>query len=170
MDALTAAVVETARLAADQWDRPPRLYALARRSDLGSMEPGMSQRAKEATASTLIPIAQDPLPEGEPTQVLASIQWPPSVPGCVLVTEVRILPSDDRHQEEQARLSVGVLRESGKAVRYTCCLQKRGSDELIIGTDLADDLVTALLGTLSSSASLCADIAAWQSCLKSAQS
>jgi len=152
MDELTVAVVETARLAADQWDWPPRLYALARRADLASFERGMSRRAKEAAPGTLIPIAQDALPEGEPTRVLASIQWPPSVPGCVLVTEVRIVPSNDRQQERQARLSVGVLRKGGKAVQYTCCLQERGSDELIISADLADDLVTALLGTLSPSA------------------
>jgi hypothetical protein len=152
MDEITVAVVETARLAADQWDRPPRLYALARRADLSSLELRMSPRARKAAPSALIPIAQDSLPEGDPMQVLARIRWPPSVPGCVLVTEVRIVPSDDRQQEEQARLSVGVLR-NGRKVSYTCCLQKRGSDELTIGTDLADDVVTALLGTLASSGS-----------------
>ena len=152
MDKLTTAVVETARLAADRWDQPPRLYALARRSDLGSLERGMSARVRQAASDDLIPIAQDPLPEGEPMQVLARVQWPSAVHGCVLVTEVSVIPADDRHQE-QARLSVGVLREAGKDVEYTCCVQKRGSDELIIGTDLADDLVTVLLGTLSSVAS-----------------
>jgi hypothetical protein len=152
MDDLTTVVVETARLAADRWEQPPRLYALARRSDLGALEPGMSARAKQAAPDDLIPIAQDALPEGEPIQVLAGIQWPPAVPGCVLVTEVSVIKADDPQRQEQARLSVGVLREAEKAVEYTCCLQKRGSDDLIIGTDLADDLVTALLGTLSSGA------------------
>jgi hypothetical protein len=157
MDELTAAVVETARSAADLWDQPPRLYALARRSDLDDLEDRMPARAKDAPAGTLIPIAQDHLPNGDPAKVLARIHWPPIVPGCVLVTEVRIaLPgagdqSPEEYQGRQARLCVGVLRETDQAAQHACCLQQRGVDELIVGPDLADDLVTALLGTLSES-------------------
>ena len=155
MTELTAAVVETARFAADQWDQPPRLYALARRSDLDGLEDRMPARAKDASAGMLIPIAQDPLPRGDPAEVLARIQWPPAVPGCVLVTEVRIAfpgtgdqPAEEA-QGKQARLCIGVLREKDQTAQHACCLQERGIDELIIGPDLADDLVAALLGTLS---------------------
>jgi hypothetical protein len=148
MNELTAAVVETARFAADQWDQP---------SDLDDLEDRMPVRAKDAPAGTLIPIAQDPLPQGDPAKVLARIHWPPVVPGCVLVTEVRIaLPGTgnqpaEEDQGKRARLCVGVLREKGQVDQHACCLQERGVDELIVGSDLADDLVAALLGTLSES-------------------
>jgi hypothetical protein len=149
MDNLTTAVVDVASHAAAQgWQKPPSLYALVPNSAAES-------------AGELIAFAQDPLPAGEPDEVLASIHWPETVAGCVLVTELIILPLEaeesapaDQHQAEQwaahrpdkreGRLSVGVMRGG----QYLCCLQLRGDDDLLVRNDLADDLVAALLNTL----------------------
>ena len=157
-DPLTAAVVEAARHAArGEWGGPPRLYALATRASLAPSSAGLPAQVSAASSDALIPIEQDPLPKGDPVEVLAGIYWPPTVPGCVLATEVVIegdgpeggvAKGDDQVAERQARLTVGVLRDGNAAARYACCLQRRGSDELIITPDIADDLVAALLGTL----------------------
>lgn len=164
MDALTAAVVETARHTADDdWGLRPRLYALAERTELTRLGVGLPEQVSRAPAGTLIPIEQDELPEGPPFEVLASIHWPSEVAGCILVAEVTVLPpitgdtvpalgddpwAADRPDGRKARLTVGVLRETDQAAHYACCLRLEGDDDLRVGPDLADDLVTALLGTL----------------------
>jgi hypothetical protein len=157
-DELTRAVVETGRYAARKdWGQPPRLFALAKKAALTSMGPYLPPGVRDAPPGSLIPIEQDPLPAGEPSDVLASIHWPKEVHGCVLVTEILVLPSDakeDMSREtavaeqgaadgREARLIVGVVREG----RYACCLQLRGKQDLIVNNDMADDVVTALLGT-----------------------
>jgi hypothetical protein len=157
IDTLTAAVVEAARDAANgRWGGPPRLYALATHSSLAQYDVSLPAQVAAAAPGALIPIEQDPLPAGNAVDVLAQISWPPAVPGCVLVTDVLIdgeLPPGDAGRdgdpgaERQARLTVGVLREGESAAQYACCLQRRGSDELIVNPDMADDLVAALLGT-----------------------
>jgi hypothetical protein len=160
-DELTSAVVETARHSAPEpWDQPPRLYALVRRAALASFDEHLPAGIKDAQPGSLIPIEQDPLPEGEPAEVLAGIRWPEEVVGCVLVTGVVIPdPGPDassdaaagkhaaagRPEQRQGRLTVGILREPTD--RYKCCLQLQGEEDLIIHEDLADELVTALLGT-----------------------
>jgi hypothetical protein len=157
-DPLTAAVVEAARHAAgDVWGAPPRLYALALRASLNSSESNLPAQVGAARPDTLVPIEQDPLPEGIPAEVLAGIYWPPGVLGCVLVTEVVIedeSPAEgcgtavDEAPQRHARLTVGVLRDGEKAAHHACCVQQQGSDDLIITPDIADELVAALLGTL----------------------
>jgi hypothetical protein len=160
-DELTSAVVETARYAAGKgWDRPPQLYALARRAALGSLDLDLPAEVRDAPGDSLIPIEQDPLPEGDPDEVLASIHWPEDVDGCVLVTEIVVLPPDAEKEvpreataaeqwaaaqpgRRDARLTVGVLRDG----HYACCLQLQGEEDLLVRNDLADDVVTALLGT-----------------------
>jgi hypothetical protein len=162
-DALTSAVVETARHTADDdWGLPPRLYALAKRAELTRLAVAVPERISSAPDNALIPIEQDPLPEGKPLEVLASIHWPREVTGCVLVTEVTVLPPDPgdtalnpddepwaaRYPSgRKARLTVGVLRESDQEAQYACCLRLEEDDALRVSPDLADDLVTALLGT-----------------------
>jgi hypothetical protein len=153
MDALTAAVVETARhTAGDGWGKPPRLYALAERGELTRLGADLPEQVRSAPEDSLIPLEQDPLPEGEPVEVLATIHWPAEVAGCVLVTEVTVLPGNGDWTSgypggRKARLTVGVLRESEEEARYACCLRLDGDDALRVGPDLADDLVTALLST-----------------------
>lgn len=163
MDVLTSAVVQTAQHeAVREWGDRPRLYALVRREELDPFPSGVSEQVSAAPADALIPIEQDQLPEGEPVDVLAGIHWPAGVAGCVLVTEVLVVPSADgdkaprsiagtgqpgQSEAGQARLTVGVLRE-GEQARQMCCLQFPGNKDLLIGPGLADDLATALMGTL----------------------
>lgn len=155
-------VAQVARHAAQQgWDKQPRLYSLATKSSIVSAVPELSSELAELQADDFVPIEQDPLPPGNPDEVISQIQWPPDVVGCVLVTEFIMLPSADeglvpmdqavaeewaaqRGDGRRARLSVGVLRDG----RYTCCLQYRDSDELVFQDDLADDVVAALRNTL----------------------
>jgi hypothetical protein len=144
---LVSAVIEAARHAAGgEWGQPPRLYALAERAAIGSLGESLPLRVNSADPDALIPIEQDLLPEGDPDEVLARIRWPADVAGCVLVTEIAIDADKDAAAADrrQGRLTLGVLRGG----EYVCCLQLCGDDELIIGADLADDLVTALLSTL----------------------
>ena len=148
-DALTDAVIEAARhVADDEWGQPPRLYALVRRADLESAVATLPETVRSAAADALIPIEQeqdDRLGE-DPEETLARIRWPADVAGCVLVTEV-LIDGDEPGAEaagRPGRLTVGVLRNDS----YACCLQLNGDESLIVSRDLADGLVTALLGTL----------------------
>ena len=64
-DELTRAVVETGRYAARKdWGQPPRLFALAKKAALTSMEPYLPAGVGDASAGSLIPDRTDPLPGG----------------------------------------------------------------------------------------------------------
>lgn len=162
MDELTSAVVETGRHVFKQdWGQRPQLYALTRRRTLNSVgREDLPPSVRDVAQGALVPIEQDPLPEGEPTEVLARIHWPEEVEGCVLVTDLVVLPPtvkeeapDEAAAAEQwaaghrngrkARLTVGVLRVG----QYASCLQLVGEEGLLAGDTLADDVVAALLGT-----------------------
>jgi hypothetical protein len=147
MDPLTSAVVETARQAAAdaRWGLPARLYALASRGALAPFEASLPPQVSAVSDDMLIPIEQDQeqLPTGNLNEVLAGIRWPANVPGCVLVTEVTVEDSGQR-----GRLTVGVMRDGDQQARYACALQLQDDEQLIVEADLADDLVSALLGTL----------------------
>ena len=148
LDELTSAVVGTARHAASpDWGQPPRLYALTKKSRLSFLpREVLPPEVADVGPDSLIPIEQDALPEGDPAQVLTTIHWPPDVDGCVLVSELVIGPTDAQEtapREMEGRLTVGVLRGG----QYACCLQLRGRNDLLIGDDLAPDVVAALLGT-----------------------
>ena len=163
MDWLASAVVDVERYAASKgWGRPPQLYALARKETLRSADSKTAAVVLGRPDDALIPIEQDPLPPGEPDDVLATIEWPEDVEGCVLVTELLILPPDagkevpgdpatveewaaSRPDRKKARLAVGVLRDGS----YTCCLQVRDDEGLIVAPELADDLVAALFTTFA---------------------
>jgi hypothetical protein len=144
---LTDAVIEAARHTADgEWGQAPRLYALATREALGSAGGTLPETVRSASGSSLIPIEQDPLPEGDPEEFLATIAWPAEVAGCALTTDVLIDSGEPGGEAagRQGRLTVGVLRGGDHA----CCLQLEGEAQFIVAPGLADDLVTALLGTL----------------------
>lgn len=148
----------------DGWGKPPQLYALAGKAAVIAACPELDAEIREAPEDSLIPIKQEPLPPGEPLEVLASVHWPDDVTGCVLVTELVVLPPEaegegppdpdpDPDKVEQwardhpgsrpARLAVGVSRDGD----YTCILRLRGDDSVQFNPRLADDLVTALLET-----------------------
>jgi hypothetical protein len=146
--------------ARDGWDQPPQLYALADKAALISDDPDLEATLREAPEGSLIPVKQPPLEAGEPLEVLAGVHWEDAVTGCVLVTEIVVLPPDaedeapedpgaieqwanDQPGHQPARLAVGVTRHG----QYTCLLRLKGEDTVQINPQLADDLVTALLGT-----------------------
>ena len=166
MDELRSAVIQVGlALAGQEFGRQqkPRLYALTRRSELDWVDPGaLPVQVRDAPQAALIPVEQDELPEGNPAEVLAGIRWPEAVEGCVLVTELVILPPVARDAlpgeaaaaqrwgsgyegRREGRLAVGVLRSG----LYACCLQLRGEEGFLTGDDLADDVVTDLLATFS---------------------
>jgi hypothetical protein len=144
----------------DGWGKPPQLYALVGKAAVIADYPELDAEIREAPEDSLIPIKQAPLPAGEPLEVLASVHWPDAVTGCVLVTELVVLPAEAEGEEppdpgkvEQwardhpgnrpARLAVGVSRDGD----YTCILRLQGDDSVQFDPRLADDLVTALLET-----------------------
>src|SRR5436190_18112461 len=93
MDSLASAVIDVERYAATKgWGRSPQLYALTRKRAIRFPGPETAAILRDKPDDALIPMEQDPLPPGEPEEVLASIQWPEQVEGCVLVTELLILP------------------------------------------------------------------------------
>lgn len=144
----------------DGWGKPPQLYALVGKAAASAADQELGARISTASDNSLIPIKQEPLPAGEPLEVLAGVRWPTEVTGCVLVTERVVLPpeakdeeSPDPDQVEQwvrdhprgrsARLAVGVSRTGD----YTCVMRLKGDDSVQLDPRLADDLVTALLAT-----------------------
>jgi hypothetical protein len=158
---LALAVLEAeSNRARDGWDQPPQLYALAGKAALIAADPELEATLGEEPEGSLIPVKQEPLPEGEPLDVLAGVHWEDAVTGCVLVTEIVLLPPEaedkaprdpgaieqwasDHPGRQPARLAVGVTRDG----QYTCLLRLKGEDTVQINPQLADDLVTALLGT-----------------------
>jgi hypothetical protein len=145
----------------DGWNKAPQLYALVGKVAVSAADQELGARISTAPPNSLIPVKQEPLPSGEPLDVLARVQWPDDVTGCVLVTELVVLPPAadgegpaDPDQVEQwardhpggrpARLAVGVCRNGD----YTCILRLKDEDDGVrLDPRLADDLVTALLAT-----------------------
>src|ERR1700754_3780890 len=72
----------------DGWEQYHRLFALA---DTGWIQAYNPHQQLDIPRS-IVPIEQDDLPYGPLDQVLEQIGWPPEVVGCVLVTEVHVLP------------------------------------------------------------------------------
>jgi hypothetical protein len=155
-------------VASSGWDQPPQIFALARAADLLSREPefaaALGLDSDRMPSEGLIPVEQDPLPDGPLDESLRQIGWPAEVLGCALVQEVLVLPPDveaavpEQHprvldwaaghpDRQEARLAVAVLRDGRRA----CAVRLRGEneDELLVGDDLAPNLTEALLATLA---------------------
>ena len=149
------------------WDQRPQLFALAGTAELLAQEPGLAETLGLADTDTdqadgLIPIEQEPLPDGPLDESLSRIGWADEVRGCALVQEVMLLPPGaeqalpdqldvlgwvaDHPEKREARLVVAVLRDGSRA----CGVRLRGEseDELLVGDDLAPNLAEALLATL----------------------
>ncbi len=177
---LAHCVREVAEFVDDQgWDRPPQLFALVPTAELAAAEPSLA--AQLADSAPLTPVAQEPFATGENPGLderLATLRWPASVAGCVLVQQITVLPPDaeadlddaleplladpdaaDRagraaayaHPDRrQARLFAGVLRDGAEL----CLLRLRpeadadGDLELLTYPGLATGLVDALRHTL----------------------
>ncbi|HEX5401412.1 MAG TPA: PPA1309 family protein [Pseudonocardiaceae bacterium] len=151
------------------WDQPPQLFALVSTADLLARQPELDGQVD--TASSLTPVAQEPLPDDDLADTLAGIVWPETVSGCALVQEIVVLPPDaeaeleagtgqdadaermrriaaEHPQRREARLVAGVLRDGSAA----CVLRVRGDrdnpDEIVEHPELAPNLVDALKETL----------------------
>ncbi|MBX6388158.1 MAG: hypothetical protein IRZ08_04005 [Frankia sp.] len=159
---LASVVLEVeAHVAQGGWNQPAKVYALADTADLLAREPSLAPHIGDAPPGSLTPVEQEPLPVGRLDEVLASIYWPPEVLGCVLVTELVVLPPsaeqeapyDEReielwatnHPERQdVRLAVAVTR----AGEHASCLRRRNDEsEVVLDPDLADNLIDGLFAT-----------------------
>jgi hypothetical protein len=161
MDSLALAMLEAeSHVDRKGWGKPPHLYALTEKISPTAADHELSADMQDARLGGLIPVEQDPLPEGDLIEALAEIHWPEDVVGCVLVTELTTLPprgkedgpsnpvaaeqwASTRPDGRPARLAVGVCRKG----EYKCGLRIKGEDDVQFRTELDSDLVTALLGT-----------------------
>jgi len=166
--ALRAAVVEVERHAGQAgWNRPARLYALVRTTELAAAEPGLAEQlgVDDGTADLLTPIQQELDDPSESLEdLLGRIAWPESVEGSVAVVERLVLPPEvEPHvpddpaaatefaaghaAREDVRIAVGVLR-SGEAHCVVRLRSHDSDDSLLHGEDLVPGLVRALRETL----------------------
>ncbi|MGF7235978.1 MAG: PPA1309 family protein [Frankia sp.] len=162
-DELTSVVLEVEQHVANAgWDQPSQVYALADTGELLAREPSLQSHIGDAPAGSLTPVEQEPLPGGRLDDVLAGIGWPGEVLGCVLVTELVVLPPSAEHEapyderdierwaathpeRQDVRLAVGVMRDG----RHASCLRVRNDDDLVVHPDLADNLIDVLLATFT---------------------
>lgn len=160
-----AAEIE-AHVGASGWDRPPLLFALVRAAQFAADEPDTAAKLglAESAGDALTPIEQEDLPEGPLDETLAQIAWPDSVAGCALSQEIVLLPPSAEAEladvdaaaaaaashpdRREGRLVVAVLRD-GSSAAVLRLREGDGADEaLLTGSDLAPNLMAALLATL----------------------
>lgn len=144
------------------WDQRPQLFALVPTAELLAAQPELAGQLDPGSALT--PIAQDELPEGDLSDALAGIMWPPAVHGCALVQEILVLPptaeadladeqdearlrqlATDHPERQEARLVAAVLRTGDRA----CVMRLRDHEDLLAGPDLAPNLTAALSATFA---------------------
>jgi hypothetical protein len=142
------------------WGGPPQLYALTRRPATVTADHDLAAGTGDARPDELVPADQQPLPDGDLIDALAGIHWPEDVVGCVLVAELTALtprneentPFDPVAADQwasthpdgrRARLIIGVARTG----EHECGLRVKGEDDIQVRTEMADDLVNALLST-----------------------
>ena len=147
----------------DGWEQYHRLFALADRGWIQAYNP---QQRLDIPRS-IVPIEQDELPYGPLDQVLEQIGWPPEVVGCVLVTELHVLPPtaeqeipytyDEREIEhwvrthpevKRVRSAIGVTRFG----EHKTLEQRQGEpaslEYLVPDGEWADHLIAPLYATL----------------------
>ena len=156
-------------VASEGWDQNPRMFALARTSELVRLEPELAAALGAAAEDpeSLTPIEQEPLEhEKALDEVLATTMWPAEVAGAALVIERVVLPPsaeealahDDpaavesaaaSHPERQdVRMAVLVTRDGGRI----CAVRLRShdvDDEVLVGENIVPRLVDALAATLT---------------------
>lgn len=160
-DSLLLAMLEAESYADDKgWGGRPHLYALTEKTSTVAADGESAAGIRGARHDALVLVDRGRLPDGDLVEVLAGIHWPADVAGCVLVTELAALsPGGEEdapidpvaagqwtsvHPDGRAaRLAVGI-RRSGE---HKCGLRIKGEDEMHVRTDLAGDLVAALLRT-----------------------
>lgn len=155
-------------VAADGWDQPPRLYALVPTAVLVEHEPALAEQLSaqlDAQPDGLTSIEQDGLPADRPLeQVLAEIEWPDAVAGCVAVVERVMLPPEaedelpdgtdellafaaEHPNRREVRLIAAVTRDGQ---RHSAVRAREPQDApLLEGPDLVPGLVDHLTRTLT---------------------
>jgi hypothetical protein len=160
-DSLVLAMLEAeSHMDRKGWGKPPHLYALTEKTLPITGDHELDSGIRDDRPDAMILVEQEPLPDRDLVEVLASIHWPEDVVGCVLVAELTALPPRSKEDApiipaaaEQwasthpdgrpARLTVGVCRNGAHA----CGFRIKGEDNVQVGIERGDDLVTALLGT-----------------------
>ena len=125
------------------WGERPHLYALTAPTSTVAADREPADGISGARPDALVLVEQERLPDGDLAEVLAGIQWPADVVGCVLVTELAALPprnegggpidplasgewASTRPDGRPARLIVGVRKSGG----HMCGLRIKGEDEM----------------------------------------
>lgn len=177
MDVLEPTVAEIeAHVHAAGWDLPPALFALVRAGRFTADDPDTAMRLgiDALDDDALTPVEQGELPDQPLDELLGGIMWPDSVIGCAVSQEIVILPpsaeaeltqtradkADEADeavarvgahpQRREARLVAGVLRDGTTATLLRMrAVDGEDEDERLTGTDLAPNLVAALLATFT---------------------
>jgi hypothetical protein len=155
-------------VATDGWDQNPRMFALARTTELVRLEPDLAATLGAAAEDpeSLTPIEQEALDHDRPLdEVLATTMWPAEVAGAALVLERLVLPpsaedvlddSDPAALEDAAathpdredvRMAVVVTRDGQRV----CAVRLRShdvDDEVLVGENLVPRLADSLAATL----------------------
>jgi hypothetical protein len=160
-DSLLLAMLEAeSHVESRGWGQPPRLYALTATVSAEAVDRELTAEMRDARLDVLVPVAREPLPDGDLIAGLASVRWPEDVVGCVLVTELTDLPprsaearpvdpvaggkwASTHPDSRPARLVVGVRRTG----EYRCGLRINGEADFQTGPESASDLAGALLDT-----------------------
>jgi hypothetical protein len=156
-------------VATDGWDQNPRMFALARTTELVRLEPELAEALGAAgqDPESLTPIEQEQLEHERPLdEVLATTMWPAEVAGAAIVLERLVLPpsaedvldeSDPATLEdvaathpdrEDVRMAVVVTRDGQRV----CAVRLRShdvDDEVLVGENVVPRLADALAATLT---------------------
>jgi hypothetical protein len=156
-------------VATDGWDQNPRMFALARTTELVRLEPELAEALGAAgqDPESLTPIEQEQLEHQRPLdEVLATTMWPAEVAGAAIVLERLVLPpsaevvleeSDPAALEdvaathpdrEDVRMAVVVTRDGQRV----CAVRLRShdvDDEVLVGENVVPRLADALAATLT---------------------
>ena len=156
-------------VATDGWDQNPRMFALARTTELVRLEPELAEALGAAAEDpeSLTPIEQEQLDHDRPLdEVLATTMWPAEVAGAALVLERLVLPPsaedvlDERDpaaledaaathpDREDVRMAVVVTRDGQRM----CAVRLRShdvDDEVLVGENVVPRLADALAATLT---------------------
>lgn len=162
MDSLVSAMLAAeSHMDRKGWGQPPHLYDLTEKTTPITADHELDAEIRDTQPDVMMLVDHGPLPDSDLVEVLAGIHWPEDVVGRVLVAELTALPprseadgpispaaaghwASTHPDGRPARLAVGVRRNGA----HTCGVRIKGEDNVQVGTARADDLVTALLGTL----------------------
>jgi hypothetical protein len=153
-DVIPPALEQTARdldthVAADGWDQPTRLFAIADTQALLEREPSLATHLSTAPdASPWTTIEQEGLPvHTDLDGLLGGLGWPESVDGVAVSAERIMVSPEHEGSEHELRVTMAVLRDGSRCTVLR--LREHDSPEtVIVGADLVTGLGDLLLHTL----------------------